>query len=107
MSLLSRLLNKRGIQDVKDLSQDEQKDFERWKRILSDGEVSVEKIAQFCENKKRQIETQWRDMSNDMLKNERLVIYHNVYSAILEAIKAPVAEREQLEKYLQQLLDEK
>lgn len=107
MSYLSRLFNKRGIKDVNELSQEERQTFERWDKILSEGEITVDKIAKFCESKKKIIESQWRDISNDPKKNERLIVYHNVYSAILEAIHAPTAEREQLEQYLQQLLDEK
>ncbi len=52
------------------------------------------------------IEAQFRDISNSKDKNERLIIYHNVYSAIKRVIKAPKSEKEALETQLRQMIGE-
>ena len=106
MSILAKLLQKRGIKSADDLKPEERVDFDRWNKVLSsEGEVTVQKIADFCRGQKKLIEAQWRSFDNAPLKNERLVLTHTVYSAILEAIEAPQKERENLERHLNQLLN--
>lgn len=101
--LLSKLLSKRKIQR-EDLSGEEKEDFVRWEKILSGGEISVEKISEFCKSQISIIENQWKDMSNDPKKNERLIIAHNIYSSILKVIDSPEAEKVALEEYLNKLI---
>ena len=102
---LEKLLKKRGINELKELSVEEKGDFDRWQRVLSEGDVTVERIAEFCRHQIKQIESKWRDLKNTKDENDRLVLIHTVYSVLLDAITAPKAEREGLEKYLNQLLD--
>ena len=102
--LLTKLLTKRGIKDKENLSTEEKKDFERWEKILSGGEVTVEKISRFCEAQIQAIETQWKNLDNDTKKNERLTMLHVVYSTIKKAINAPQVERVTFEEYLNQLI---
>lgn len=104
-NILSRLLQKRGISNPEDLSIDEKNDFERWRRVLSDGEITIDKVTSFCDNQIGLIEGQWKDLSNTNQKNERLILLHTVYKAIKNVIVSPQAEREALEKYLQQMID--
>lgn len=106
-SLLEKLLKKRGIESIAELKTGEGKEeFDQWNKILSsEGEVTVSKIREFCESQKKIIEGRWRDLDNSKEKNERLILLHTVYSAIIEAISIPQKQREELEKYLQQLLD--
>lgn len=105
MSILDRLLEKRGIKNTDELSQEEKQDFERWQKILSDGEVTLEKVLTFCDNQISLIEGQWKNLDNSTQKNERLIVAHTIYRAIKNVITSPQAEREVLEKYLQQVID--
>lgn len=98
---IQKLLEKRGIQGIEDLRGSEKADFDRWERILSEGEISVDKIKLFCESKIRIIEGNWKQFEH----TDRQVIAHTIYKGILECITAPVAEREQLEQYLNQIID--
>lgn len=105
-ALISRLFAKRGIKDTQDLSDAERADFVRWQGILSEGEITVDKILIFCKGQRNLIERSWRDLSNEKLKNERSLLIHSVYGALIEAIEGPKAERLAMEKYLQGLLDQ-
>lgn len=105
MSILDKLLQKRGIGSYQDLSKEEQKDFENWKQILSKEEMKLEDIKEFCKTQCEVIEGKWRDYN---LKNERkseLIAYHTVYKTLLTAIDSPRNAREQLEQYLNQLIN--
>ena len=103
-NLLYRLLHKRGVKDVTELDDFEKQDFEKWNKILSGGELTVEKIKQFCESQVKVIEGQWRNLDNVKEKNERLITQHIIYKTLLELIEAPNKERENLETYLESLL---
>lgn len=107
MNLLSRILEKRGIKSADELSSDEKADFQRWKGILSGGEVTLDKVVEFCTAQKSLIETQWENKDNSKEKNERLIIAHTIYSKICKVITSPQAEKEALERYLESLLLDK
>lgn len=107
MSILDKVLEKKGIKDVTKLSKEEAEDFDRWERILSEGEMTLDKVAEFCDSQVTIIERQWANLDNSNAKNERLILLHTVYSKIKGVITSPQAEKEQLEKYLQQLLVDK
>lgn len=103
--LLSKLLQKRGIEDVATLSKEEKEWFEEKERILSlKDEVSSEDIKKFCQVQIGIIEDQWKNLDNTAIKNERLILTHTVYSTILKAINTSKREREILEDYLTQLI---
>lgn len=103
MSVLTKYLDKLGVTS-KDLSNDEKKDFDRWNAILSDGEMSLEKVLEFCKAQKGFIEVQMSDINNSTQKNERLIILNTVYTKLINIIEAPQAEKEALEKYLNSLI---
>ncbi len=103
--LLKRLMKKRGIEEITDLKLDEKVNFDRWQGILTGGEVTVERILEFCQAQVKLIETQWKNLDNDPKKNERLVLLYTVYKSLIELITSPALERDTLEKYLAQLLD--
>jgi glutamyl-tRNA reductase len=113
-SLLAKLLDKRGIKNINELRvdnelrehgiKDELGQFEEWNRILSEDPITTDKIAQFCQAQLKIIENQWKNLDNSKEKNERLILLHTVYSTLKELISAPATEREQLEKYINQLL---
>lgn len=102
--ILHDILAKRQL-DVKDLTEDEKRDFDRWNAILNDKDVTVKHISEFCENQKAIIEKQWADTNNPTQLNERLIIYHTVYSKIQKLISSSKSERESLIKHLNSMLD--
>ncbi len=112
--LLEKLLEKRGIKSVDTLKEDkelnyyglkdEKKVFNEWSRILSEGDMSVERIQEFCTHQIKQIESFWRD--KDRKNKAGLIPYHTCYKLILDAIEAPKAKREELERHLNELLAE-
>src|SRR3990167_6318493 len=105
-TLISKLLQKRGIKNVEDLTPEEKPTFESWQRVLSEKEdLDAEGIKNFCQQQLNEIKGLLRNTENDPLKNERLITMQNVYGTILDAIHAPKIERESLEKYLIGLLD--
>lgn len=104
-NLLQKLLEKRHIKDISELSQDEAEQFDKWEAILSEGEITVDKIKRFCEVQLGVIETQLKSFDNTPQKNERLIIYFNIYKTLSNLINSPMAEREILEKYLLQLIN--
>lgn len=107
MNILSRILDKRGIKSADELSPDEKADFQRWKGILSGGEVTLDKVVEFCNTQKSLIETAWENKDNSTQKNDRLIIAHTIYSKIGKVITSPQSEKESLEKYLESLLLDK
>lgn len=102
--ILSDLLLKRNV-DVKELSDVEKADFDRWNGVLSGEEITVPKILEFCVRQKSAIELQWEKTDNTVEKNERLIIAHTMYSKIIRMIQAEEAERKALEKHLTSLID--
>src|SRR3990167_652089 len=102
--ILTKLLHKRGINTKEELSVEEKTDYERWERILSGGEITVETISRFCKSQISLIETQWKDLNNSKEKNKRLILLHSVYSSILKVIISPETERVTLEEYLNKLI---
>lgn len=104
-NILRKLLDKRNIESKDELSKEEYADFERWNKVLSEEDISVEAIKDFCADKVKIIEAQMADLNNDPKKNQRLVIMHVVYKSILGVIDGKKAEKESLIKYLQQIID--
>jgi len=103
-NLLTKLLQKRRIKDITELSKEEKADVDKWQKILSEEEITVDKIVAFCKAQIKIIETNWKNLDNQSTKNERLIVLHTVYSTLIEVIGAPKIERETLEKYLNDLL---
>jgi len=58
-----------------------------------------------CLKEKERIEGTWKDLDNDVKKNERLIYLHTVYSTIIDAIDAPQTKKENFEAYVSELLD--
>jgi hypothetical protein len=103
-ALLEKLLKKRGIESVKDMRTDEQEVFDKWERILGEGEITVERLQDFCRQQIKIIEGQYSEPDNSDKKDAYFKACLNVYSTLLRAIESPKAERQALEKYLQQLI---
>ena len=103
MSILSRLLEKRGIDKEEDLSIEEKVVFDRYKAVLLGEIVTVDTLKEFCNTQIRLIEAKLAG------PEEKFDIYLkaclHVYLNLLKAIEAPEAERESLECYLNQLIN--
>ena len=104
MSILTKLLERRGIQDPKDLKGEEKDLYESWKAILSEGEISVEKIKEYCQSQLSYIETKWADYDKENTKKAELIPYYTVYKMLVRVIEAPRVQKELLEQQLNQLL---
>lgn len=102
---LSKLLEKRGINSVKELTQEEKATFDRYKIILSGETVSVDKIKEFCKTQIQLIEERISSQATN-LSSPYLAPCLHVYLNILRAIEAPEKERELLEQHLTQLINE-
>lgn len=106
MSIIPKILEKRGIKDIKELSSEEKAVLEQWQSEWDDKEVTVAKIESFCEGQKRIIEMEMGKLDNTPLKNDRLVLMFSLFNKILRAIRQPQEERQMLEDFLkQQYLD--
>lgn len=105
MSILSRLLQKRGVEES-ELTGEEKVQFEQWKKTLAVDELNVDRIREFCQRMNSVIESKWRDLSVTKEQREELLPYHVVYNAILDVIDGSRVEREKLEEYLTKLIEQ-
>lgn len=105
MNIISRLLEKRGIKDVSELSVEEKATFKTWEAILSKEQLTLEDVKKFCESQVVVIESKWKDLNETNQKKAELIPYHTVYKTLLQAIDAPKSAREMLEQQLTQLLN--
>jgi hypothetical protein len=103
MNILSKFLQKRGIKSADELNDDEKTTFNQREKILSEGEVTVDAIRRFCQQQIDIIETKWKDL--EYQNKEKLIPYHTVYKLILGSIDGPKSERENLERYLNLLIE--
>lgn len=100
--VLSKLLDKRGIEKIEDLTPDEQAQFNKWKLVLSGDTVTIDSLKEFCTNQIRVIEGKCDGVNPlTILQQASLHVYHN----LIKAIEAPETERESLEKYLTQIVN--
>ena len=103
-NLLTKLLNKRGINTAIELDTDERADFDRWNLVLSKEELSVEDIKHFIQQQLNIIENKWSDYNMEQNKKNELLPYYTVYKTLLAVIASPKIAREALEIQLNQLL---
>ncbi len=106
MSILSRILEKRGIKSPNELDSEEKKTFESWEKVLSKKEeVTIEDVKKFCKRQCEIIEGKWKDYEMPQSKKAEMLPYFVVYRTLSSIIDSPDVEKEQLEKYLNQLLN--
>ena len=114
MGILDKFLQKRGLSSPKDLdntptsdgSPTELQTFEKWKGILSKETLTLEDIKIFLQSQIGIIEAKWRDLNLEQSKKAELIPYHTVYKTLEQAISAPQVERERLEEFINQLINQ-
>ena len=99
---LTKLLTKRGIDDIEQLSPEEKEQFQKWKLILTGNTVTVDSLKEFCQSQIRVIESRCDGVAPLTTLQQACI---HVYINLLKAIEAPEAERESLEKYLTQIVN--
>lgn len=104
MNILEKFLKKVGVTSPDQLSSEEQKTYEEWRKILSKDELTLGNIKDFCRTQVSIIEAKWKDYNLENSKKAELIPYHTVYRTLEQVVEAPRLEREQLEAQLNQLL---
>ena len=102
--LLRKILEKRGLKDITELDASEKETFDKWQKILTEEEISVENIKEFCEIQKKSIEAQYTNPDNTDKKDIYLKAALSIYTGIINLIGSKKVAREHLVKYLEQLL---
>jgi len=103
--ILQKLLNKRGIESLDQLSDEEQGTYKQWNQILSKDELTIGDIREFCQSQCNIIEGKWKDYDLPNEKKAELIPYHTVYKTLLAVTDSPKVAREQLEEHLNNLLN--
>lgn len=106
LPILEKLLKRHGVKSLEELRPDEKQTFDKWSKILSEGEMTLDKVLSFCDSQISLIDQKLANLDNSAEKVGKLVIYRIVYKSIRDAITSPQAERESLEKYLNGLLNQ-
>lgn len=101
MSILSKWLEKRGIEKAEDLSPEELTTYNHYKSVLSGETLSIDTIKVFCQGQIRIIESKCDGVT--LLTPLQQASLH-VYLNLLKAIEAPEAERLALEQHLTQIV---
>ena len=102
MSILTKLLQKAGIEKEEQLTPEEKIVFDKYKKILSGETVTVQSIKDFCKYQVGLIEAKISDGVNR--PTDIQVASLHVYLNLLKAIEAPETERESLERHLTQII---
>jgi len=102
-AILQKLLQKRGIESLEELSEEEKSTFNEWDKILSKESLDINDIKLFCENQVTIIESKWSDYEERNDKKAELIPYHTVYRTLLNILTSPIATREALERQLTEL----
>lgn len=103
-NILSKLLQRKGIKTVDELSPEEKQTFALYETILARKEMTLADLKEFLGAQISIIENKWRDLGHSADKKAEMIPYHTVYKVILQAIDAPQAERQALEQVLIQQL---
>ena len=104
IGILTKLLEKRGIKKVEELSSEERATFDQYEKVLSKSELTLEDMKVFLTQQVGVIDAKWKSFDMDQSKKAELLPYYVVYKTLKDAIGAPQVEREALERYLNQLL---
>lgn len=102
MNILTKLLKRKGIEKIEDLSADERVVFDNYKATLAKEQLTIEDFKRFLETQITIIEGKWKNYDLENAKKAELIPYHTVYKTLLQAIEAPLVEKRALEEVLLQ-----
>jgi hypothetical protein len=105
MNILTKLLKRKGIEKIEDLSADERVVFDNYKATLAKEQLTIEDFKRFLETQITIIEGKWKNYDLENAKKAELIPYHTVYKTLLQAIEAPLVEKRALEEVLLQQIN--
>ncbi len=104
MSLLDKLLEKRGIKNLNELTDEERAVFDNYKLTLTGKDVKISDLEKFCRSQITLIEDKFGGPDNKY--DSYLKASLHVYLTLLKVIEAPKVERANMERYLIALIQE-
>ena len=104
-NILNKLMQKRKIEKMEDMSEDEKATFNKWNEILSTKEITIDNLQAFLEELKNKAIKDVAEEDNTIKKDAKCKASITICEALLGLITTPKVERENLEKYLNTLLD--
>ena len=102
-NILFTILKKKGIKDASELTPEERVDFDRWKKILTE-EVTVDTIKEFCKYQITIMESRFASGENTEKQDNFIKASLNIYLNLVKLIESPQIEKENLERYLNELI---
>jgi hypothetical protein len=105
MNILTKLLKRKGIEKIEDLSADERVVFDNYKATLAKEQLTIEDFKKFLETQITIIEGKWKNYDLENAKKAELIPYHTVFKTLLQAIEAPLVEKRALEEVLLQQIN--
>ena len=103
-TLIQKILEKKKINKISELSPDEKVEYDRWNAIIEGSEITVPKIKEFCESQIRLIEGRYASGEATDKQDIMLRASLHIYLNLIKLIDSPEIERGNLEKYLSQIL---
>ena len=103
-TLIQKILEKKKINKISELSVDEKVEYDRWNAIIEGSEITVPKIREFCESQVRLIEGRYAGGEATDKQDTMLRASLHIYLNLIKLIDSPEIERGNLEKYLTQIL---
>lgn len=103
--LLKKALDKAGVDNVSQLTEEEKLDYDRYAKVLDKPDLSLDDVLTFCRAQKTLVESQFGNLDDSPQKRDRLLTLHFVYSKVVWFIMGDKAERQAVERELTDLID--
>lgn len=103
--LLGRYLDKQGVADVTQLSEEEKATYEKWQEVLS-AEVTLETVVKFLEDQLPKLDKDLREAVKQGEDRKAILITARIenYNDLKAVIAAPDRNREKLAAFITNLL---
>jgi len=95
-NVLSQLLERRGIKDTTELTEEERQDFANWQQILGEEDVSIKGLLGFIESEIAHTQSEFKDLDRTTEKTERIGMKLGIFITIRDLINSKEKEREGL-----------
>ena len=107
IGILKKYLDKLGLKDFTELTDEERVDYDKWYEVLSK-EVTVESTKEFAEQQIVELQKDLKRYVREGKDREALFATAKLdnYEALLEIMDEPNRTRENLEGYIKNLIDE-